>query len=152
MNNLQWSEEYAVGIESIDREHRVLFDLYNELRGSILRGESRSMTAAKLEMLGEFTEKHFGDEEQLMAESGYPRLEEHRALHQQLSRQVQEMQERFRDTGNILTVDALGFIYESLNEHTLRDDRAYFTWAQQLVDAEALRSQKKYVDSDVCSR
>ena len=136
MYSLQWSEEYAVGVEAIDLEHRELFDLYNELHGSMLRGESNSMTAAKRERLVQFTKEHFAAEERLMAESAYPRLAEHREAHLNLSEQVQKMMEEWKSQGSVLNLDAIKFLHDWITSHTLREDRAYYPWLQGLGKTE----------------
>ena len=132
---LQWDEKYAVGIASIDSDHRDLFEVYNELYGSFLRGESNSMTAEKMELLAQFTRSHFAEEERLMEETGYPRLEEHRASHRLLDEQVNAMMEAMRRGEAVMNVPALKFLSEWITGHTLQEDRAYVPWVQQNAGA-----------------
>jgi hemerythrin len=135
MYSLQWSEEYAVGVEVIDREHRVLFEIFNDLHRSILRGESNSLTAEKLVRLVQYTQEHFVEEERLMAESGYPKLEEYCASHRILTDQVRAMMEGLSRGEAVLNLEALKFLNQWVTQHILREDRSYVPWMQQIADA-----------------
>jgi hemerythrin-like metal-binding protein len=137
MYSLQWNEEFAVGVESIDREHRALFELFNDLHSSILRGETHSLTAEKLERLVQYTEEHFADEERLMAESGYPKLEEHCRSHRALTEQVQGMMDDLKRSQSVMNLPALKFLNEWVTLHILREDRSYVPWMQKVAETEA---------------
>jgi hemerythrin len=136
MFSLQWSEEFAVGVESIDREHRALFDLFNDLHRGILRGETQSLTAEKLVRLVQYTREHFADEERLMAESGYPKLEEHRASHRSLTVQVEAMMADLERSQAVMNLPALKFLNEWVTQHILKEDRAYIPWMREIAGAQ----------------
>ena len=93
---LQWKDEYSVGIEKVDNQHKELMEMIKSLLkicmvDSKTKLESFSKLAAKA--IERFVE-HFGTEEKLMVESGYPKYDEHKARHDKLLVDVKEMMEK----------------------------------------------------------
>jgi len=145
MYSMQWSEEFAVGVESIDRDHRVLFELLNDLHSSVLRGETNSLTAEKLVRLVQLTQEHFGTEERLMAESGYPKLKEHCRSHRALTKKVNTMMAGMERNQSVMNLPALNFLHEWVTQHTLKEDRAYIPWVQKVAEDAALAKSNREV-------
>jgi hemerythrin len=54
-------------------------DTMNELRLALVRGGGREKISELLDRLIEFTRMHFWSEEQLMEQTGFPGLADHRA-------------------------------------------------------------------------
>lgn len=79
-----WSEVHNVGIEVIDRQHRELVDLVNQLGNALKAGHSRQRLLDALVELIAATRRHFETEERLMAEHGLPHLDVHRRHHRKL--------------------------------------------------------------------
>jgi hemerythrin len=76
----EWKDAYRVGIEDIDEEHRELVRIANRLFGELDNGQlQRELMTLRQHMLA-----HFHKEEILMGRIGYPRLAEHRTLHEAL--------------------------------------------------------------------
>ena len=69
---------------AMDDQHGILMDTMNELRQAVLRGAGREKLSEVLDRLIEFTRMHFWSEEQLMEQSGFPGLAEHRAEHHRM--------------------------------------------------------------------
>ena len=72
-------------VPQIDAQHKELFELINKAEVTAMSAEnanSKEETENALKFLGEYIIKHFGDEEQLMLKSGYPKYEWHRTWHQ----------------------------------------------------------------------
>lgn len=81
--------EYRLGIEIMDREHEQLVNLVRELQMSINEhGSVRRPLAPAVARLLVGAPAHFDSEEKLMADSGYPGLAAHRAIHQGLVSQL----------------------------------------------------------------
>jgi hemerythrin-like metal-binding protein len=76
--HLDWREDYECGHPLIDAEHRELFELANVLIESVI---SNRDARPALDRLIEHVGRHFSDEEAILAEHAYPRLEAHRAAH-----------------------------------------------------------------------
>lgn len=122
MAELQWSSDYSVGVESVDWEHRQLFDMMNELEAAI---ESR-----KGQEIGHFltgllvyTREHFVNEENLMLQINYPDYLAHKAEHEKLTNRAMELIESDSTAESTLTL--LQFLKDWLRLHILGWDMKY---------------------------
>lgn len=93
----EWSDKLVFGIDTIDAQHKQLFDLAATFEG---KGDQIRMMKT-LATLSNYVLEHFREEEDLLARCGYPRLEEHRALH----RQFRAMFVELLDEARHLTLD-----------------------------------------------
>lgn len=76
-----WSDDYLIGIEAIDEQHRGFFEATHRLYDSILNCEGEKIVEESVEFLRDYAKQHFQVEEAFMAQHGYPRLEQHKRLH-----------------------------------------------------------------------
>lgn len=88
--HLAWSESYESGNPQIDAEHRELFALANTLIDTAL-GEHDP--GAALDNLLEHIRRHFADEEMILAEYRYARLDAHKAAHAALLKKAGELKQ-----------------------------------------------------------
>lgn len=80
-NHLIWNEQYNVGVEIIDKEHKKLFSILNRLF-DFGRREKKSRFACHeaIKYFKEHAIQHFADEEAYMASINYPDLDTHRRI------------------------------------------------------------------------
>lgn len=123
----QWDKRYEIDQPIVDSEHRELFAMLSRIGDDIASNEeSTDELEGALDALLEYANKHFHDEEQLMAEQGVdPR---------HLKRQQMEHKSFFYDIERLrsLTADEpmeqryeklLQFVTNWLIFHTLRTDQ-----------------------------
>lgn len=91
----RWNPTYEVGVPAIDGQHLVIFDLANALHRAESREGDSALVETALVELSEYVETHFDDEEALMRREEYPAYEEHRQIHRDMRRKVQDLAERF---------------------------------------------------------
>lgn len=78
----EWNERYNIGVESIDREHRKLFNVMNKLFTYGDNDEkSRWAYQEGIKFFKGHAMKHFAEEEVYMASIGYKGYDTHRRLH-----------------------------------------------------------------------
>ncbi len=77
---LVWKREFAIGIASIDDQHREIIRLFN----LVLANPDPATYQAQYVNLGRLMEQHFQHEEALMLKYGVPNLAAHQAYHQRL--------------------------------------------------------------------
>jgi hemerythrin len=128
---MTWTNEYSVGISSIDNQHAGLFDSLNELHAAMLKGQEKSVTGSLLQDLLAYTRSHFSAEESMLAKAKYPDLAAHRLNHQKLTAEVAEYVERYKRGEAALSVHLIHFLRDWLTQHILREDRAYSAWLTQ---------------------
>jgi hemerythrin len=86
MTLLRWRDEYSVGIEAVDHEHRELIDLINrldeELGGASAKATAPGFFGDLLKGIG--ISAHFALEEKLMRDQAYGGLASHKGDHERL--------------------------------------------------------------------
>jgi len=79
-----------------------------------------------LRALVDHTRSHFQREELLLKKSGYANLDEHMALHQEMTEKLVALQQRYEQSSDPeLGDDALEFLCTWFDEHVLEVDRRY---------------------------
>lgn len=113
----EWRNEWSLGIEIIDRQHRQLAAMLNKIAELYLNngghtdsGQRSSQLHDQLETFHEKVREHFNDEEQLMLEANYPGHTEHARDHlmllAELKNYIRDIEEGL-DNINIGTLDLL---------------------------------------------
>ena len=80
---VNFTPDLEVGIMNIDTQHKELFKRINDVVALGVKSVSKEETDKTIKMLGDYIVKHFRDEEQLMAQKKYPKLDAHKLLHAQ---------------------------------------------------------------------
>jgi len=91
MSLLQWNDKLSVGIMEIDAQHKKLLGLINAFHDAMKTGTAKQETEGVIHALKDYVALHFTTEEKLMARIAFPGLAEHRGLHQDISRKVEEL-------------------------------------------------------------
>jgi len=125
---LTWSSRYSVDVESMDKQHTVLFGFLNDLHDAMMNGKAHKITGELLRKLLEYTRQHFAAEEALMVSAKYPKLEEHRIKHRDLIMQVEDFAARFQRGETALSVQLLNFLRDWLTNHIQSEDQKYGPW------------------------
>lgn len=81
---LVWSDDYKIGIDIIDNEHKSLVSSFNRFVDQINQYEEAATIKYGLDILESYISYHFKHEEDIMAKVGYPGLEVHVAFHNAL--------------------------------------------------------------------
>lgn len=122
---IEWSDNLKIGVGTIDSQHRELFARVAAFESALDRGETGRI-ADTFAFLREYALVHFAHEEQLMRESVYPGLDEHRAAHVQFVERLGALV-RERETGvasAFLALRARNWIVVWLLEHVGGMDQA----------------------------
>jgi hemerythrin len=135
MHLVAWSDKYSVGIESVDSQHFVLFEVLNELNTAMVQGQAHAVSGQLLAKLLKYTRDHFSGEEAIMAASGYPGLEAHKALHRELTHQVEDYIARHRAAEDraepAVNPQMLSFLRDWLANHIQTVDREAGPWMNE---------------------
>jgi len=129
MSMFVWDEIYRVGIPMVDEQHQRLFAIANRFHGAVERGETRNALLAIFDELLDYTAYHFAEEEQKMAEIGYPDLEKHRGYHRKLVSLVETYRHQLAEGASGIEARALEFIRTWLYAHVLGTDKEVGAYA-----------------------
>ncbi|MEO8652923.1 MAG: hemerythrin family protein [Ramlibacter sp.] len=119
---MRWRSSFECGHPVIDMQHRELFNISNEVINSVLDRRPKIGVEYLLHELVEHIKDHFMTEEEVLARTHYPALEEHRNIHQLLLGRATELQERYRE-GLLPVSELVGFIaYDVISTHIIQED------------------------------
>ena len=123
MEEMQWNDVLATGIQTIDEQHKRIVDLVNQLRGAIERDDAE-IAEHVLTDLVDYTVYHFSFEEELMEQSGYAMLPLHRRVHQLFTARIPQFQQRYAAGEDVLE-ELHDMLVRWLLHHIQNDDRSY---------------------------
>ncbi len=136
---IAWDDEkYDVGHPVLNQQHKKLIELLNEIVRLINQDEPEvSKIAYHYQRFYKFFENHLEKEEQLLEESGYPSLKEHKAVHAGYLDRVTDLSiDGFDDPET--TQRLMLFLSAWWNEHILVQDMDYKSHFQsQTLDQSA---------------
>jgi hemerythrin len=124
---ITWNNSYSVNIQNIDNQHKKLVELVNLLHASMKEGKGKDVLDQIFVELANYTVFHFGFEEKLFAQYGYPDAGTHKRQHNDLKEQVNELQKKQKE-GNVLTIEVMNFLKQWLTEHIQGSDKKYTTF------------------------
>ena len=152
-NQLVWNDDYNIGVEVIDKEHRRLFNIINKLF-AFGEEEKKSQWACQegIKFFKEHAVKHFADEEKYMMSIHYEGLETHRHIHRDFRTKTLpalESELEHSDYSSEAVDHFLGVCAGWLIGHTLTEDHAITNgntskWAD-LLPGEERDSIKKVI-------
>lgn len=127
MSLTQWKDEYSVGIDEVDDQHKELISCIASLEQAIESGDEKQRWSAihyAIVRLSDYARVHFSVEESLMRIFNYPGCVEHIFQHQEFARYLADMERRslIQDISEDEIVD---FLRNWLRTHILVDDKKY---------------------------
>jgi len=128
---LTLNQTCSIGVRAMDDQHGILMDTITELRQALVRGAGREQLREVIDRLIEFTRMHFWSEEQLMEQSAFPGLAEHRAEHQFFLSKVQDSMHRAQHSENLQMRPLLCFLRDWYIEHFEGLDQEYGSWLNE---------------------
>jgi len=119
---IQWRKSFECGQIDIDRQHKRLFGLGNELINTVSSNKPRGDVELLLDELINHITDHFCTEEAILARSKHPLSPEHQEIHRQLLAKAVSLRAKFLD-GSLVTSELVGFIvYDVITDHITKED------------------------------
>jgi hemerythrin len=128
MGLIKWNEYYSVNVDEIDDQHKKLIDLINQMFDAMKAGKGKEIMGSVLSELVEYTKYHFATEERLLHQAGYPEYEEHKTIHEELTRRTIDLKSEFDRGNDPVTMDVMLFLSNWLNVHILEVDKKYVAY------------------------
>jgi len=125
MSLFVWDAKYSVDINEIDRQHKRLFGLFNELYEAMQEGHADDVIDNVLSRIVDYTAYHFETEEKLFAQYGYHDAAAHRAEHAKLTEQVTTLVQKLEAGDVHVSLATLKLLSDWLNNHILGSDQKY---------------------------
>jgi hemerythrin-like metal-binding protein len=122
---ISWNEKYSVKVDSIDKQHKRLVDLINELHDAMMNKKAKDVLLKIIRGLVAYTSEHFGYEEKLFVENGYADSREHKKEHSEFIAKISDFQEKYEGGKLTLSMEMLSFLKDWLLNHIAGTDQKY---------------------------
>lgn len=117
MNLIEWSDDFSVGVSSVDFEHQQLITLINTLYASFVDNPDKYTV---LDFVGEIYTKiasHFALEEKKMREHNYAGYQEHKQDHERLLDELLNMMDECEAASQVNNGELAKFLNQWFGEH-----------------------------------
>ncbi len=122
-----WKQDYVLGVQVIDDQHRKLFEIAERayvLLKNDLRTDKYDEIVEILGELKEYTIFHFKTEEEYMMEIGYRKLLSHKVHHNDFIDAINGADlSKIDKNQDEYIMELLGFVAKWIDEHILEQDK-----------------------------
>ena len=123
MAYFEWADDLVIDNGPIDKDHRHLVDLVNELHTATSQGRGQEVVSKILDALIAYTADHLQREEHLMESAKFPHLDRHKIGHAKFIEKLVELQTKYR-AGSITVASQLSTVLRDwLSLHIRRNDK-----------------------------
>ncbi|MBN1589824.1 MAG: hemerythrin family protein [Pirellulales bacterium] len=124
-NQITWKNYYSVNEPSLDAEHKQIINCINDLYSALNDPKRVDLTKQILDALVQYTQTHFEHEEKLLKEVGFPTLDAHKALHDEMKRKTFGLRTHWTLVTN---QDVLVFLKDWWIGHIQGEDKLYASY------------------------
>jgi hemerythrin len=125
---MTWREQYSVGVETLDNQHKALLRILNEIHAASMRGKANEVAGPLLSKLAPLAGEHFSAEERLMESIKFPGLAEHRARHREMAGKIADLASRHEKRDTAVYLQLLYLVRDYQSKHMQNEDRKYAQW------------------------
>lgn len=131
---MQWTENLSIGVESIDEQHKKLFEMTDQLFDAGKKNKAMDFIVDLLNFMDDYTKKHFSDEEAYMQKIGFPGYPEQKKAHDELIQQIKILKKDYEASGGniILIINANQILLDWLIQHISREDKKIGEFARSI--------------------
>lgn len=127
---MKWTDDLAVGVSTIDTQHKELFKRIENLLLAIREHRCKDEIDGTIKFLDDYARFHFAEEERRMAEAGYAGLEEHKRKHAVYLKNIQEIKKeaalpRVSGMSYELSVTANQIVVDWIVDHIMKTDKQF---------------------------
>jgi len=96
---MKWIEDYATGVEQIDKDHQMIFQMSEDFRAALDEGLGGEVYSVMLDNLSAYCRGHFCFEERCMTEHQCPVAQLNKAEHKKFMQTLSGFQQRYATQG-----------------------------------------------------
>ena len=120
-----WREEFNLYVPSMDKQHKKLVAVAQDIIEAMRSGLGKGAIEEAFQGLLKYTTDHFKSEELFMAKHEFPRTDEHKAIHKQLTERVLEYSKELFSKETLDAAEFQRFLTDWLVQYILEEDRQY---------------------------
>ncbi len=122
---LQWKDDYSVGVDRFDEQHKKLIDLVNRLNDAMAQRRASEELELVLDEMVDYAAYHFSEEEMAMKSVRYTDYYNHVAKHREFVEQVKQFQKDYKDGKLMMSLEVMNFLKDWLIQHIQGTDKLY---------------------------
>lgn len=131
MSFFEWNAKYDVHVNAMNDQHKQIIAKMNDLFDANKAKAPKEVLERLIDALAAITVAHFKEEEAHMASIGFPTLEAHKAIHQQLLNDFGKHREAFTKGTGTVSEDFFNFLKLWLSAHMQHIDAKYGTFPKK---------------------
>jgi len=124
---VHWKEEYVIGVELIDEQHKKLIEIANkvyELLKNDFLTDKYDRIVEVVEELANYTVFHLKSEEEYMLSIGYKKFLSHKVEHDEFIDKINSFDlSKIDESQEKHLIDILNFIITWIDEHIIQKDK-----------------------------
>ncbi len=125
MARLIWHKSYSVNINTIDTQHKKLFEFIGVFYDSLKEKKNSEALLKIVQELKKYTIYHFSTEEALMKQYNFIGLKKHKAEHDYFKMKIDSIEDRMKQGKLVLSLSVTDFIEEWIEKHIAVSDKEY---------------------------
>lgn len=130
MSFVLWNDDFSVGIDQVDTQHKRLIFLLNNMHDALTKGDTITIVQETLDSLVDYSINHFNDEEDIMVACNFPEYDAHKKIHNQLLENVILFQQKLNAGEEAISYELVDFLRDWLIDHIMREDKKYAKFIQ----------------------
>jgi len=138
-NLVTWSSTYAVGVRTIDEQHKELLNLVNNMYNHVVgdEKEERAFFKEVINQAVDYVKVHFATEEKILLATKFPGYAEHKKAHDSFILKVVDNIREF-ETGKRMNLSSFThFLKDWILTHIAIMDKQYFDFLRKIATRKA---------------
>ncbi len=123
---IDWHDDYSIGDEHLDEQHRRWLGFYNELDEALQKQDQKDLAATRtllLQKMSDYVAYHFHYEEEYMRGIGYPEVDKHWRIHKNFRNQIYRLYRDHKEGDIVLTSEIMSVLKSWIISHILEQDK-----------------------------
>lgn len=125
----RWRDEFSTNLKDIDEQHKKLFEIGGRLYDIAALSDEYDHYDEIIKILDElkdYTVYHFGFEEKLMGDYGYPDFDLHKIEHDFFMKKIKKIESKdLEGNQSEATMEIIKFVADWIAAHILKTDKQY---------------------------
>jgi hemerythrin len=129
---INWTPAFSVSVHDMDVQHQLLIEILNQLHDAMRGGKGSQEIGKIVDKMIDYAQRHFRDEEKLLAANHYPQYANQKAEHDAFILKALEFKRDVSQGKMALSVPVSNYLKEWWTSHIQKEDKLYGTYLNTL--------------------
>lgn len=120
---VKWEDRFNTSFQTIDNQHKKLFNLFNVFTSACIMGEDKNIVAELLFELEDYTHYHFDEEENILTKKGDGPTKKHLTQHAEFKKTLHDLKFDYVSDNKMISTELLEYIRAWLIDHIIGIDQ-----------------------------